>query len=226
MFLWYTISIKIWRTYTMAKAKPLTLSSEDRSRLESITKTRTLQAQTVTRARILLLKADGESVDSIADKVDLNRNSVLLCLKKYNQGGIENAIYDAPGRGRNAEITDDEKTWIINIACQRPGEFGYSAETWTYAKLTEHINKTAESAGYSANAEIVLERALKTLALPESTVEFSGDSTFVYVLTDSIPQQKFKRQQIEVGMSDGIKIAVKSGLTAKDKVRGAEKSDK
>ena len=133
----------------MAKAKPLTLSSEDRSRLESITKTRTLQAQTVTRARILLLKADGESVDSIADKVDLNRNSVLLCLKKYNQGGIENAIYDAPGRGRNAEITDDEKTWIINIACQRPGEFGYSAETWTYAKLTEHINKTAESAGFT-----------------------------------------------------------------------------
>lgn len=133
----------------MAKAKPLTLSSEDRSRLESITKTRTLQAQTVTRARILLLKADGESVDAIADKVDLNRNSVLLCLKKYNQGGIENAIYDAPGRGRNAEITDDEKTWIINIACQRPGEFGYSAETWTYAKLTEHINKTAESAGFT-----------------------------------------------------------------------------
>ena len=80
--------------------------------------------------------------------------------------------------------------------------------------------------GYSANAEIVLERALKTLALPESTVELSGDSTFVYVLTDSVPQQKFKRQQIEVGMSDGIKIAVKSGLTAKDKVRGAEKKDK
>ena len=80
--------------------------------------------------------------------------------------------------------------------------------------------------GYSANAEIVLERAQKTLALPESTVEFSGDSTFVYVLTDSVPQQKFKRRQIEVGMSDGIKIAVKSGLTAKDKVRGAEKKDK
>ena len=75
----------------MAKVKPLTLSFEDRSRLETITKTRTLQAQTVTRARILLLKADGESIDAIAEKVGLNRNSVLLCLKKYNQGGIENA---------------------------------------------------------------------------------------------------------------------------------------
>lgn len=73
----------------MAKAKPLTLSFEDRSRLETITKTRTLQAQTVTRARILLLKADGESIDAIAEKVGLNRNSVLLCLKKYNQGALK-----------------------------------------------------------------------------------------------------------------------------------------
>lgn len=132
----------------MAKAKPLILSAEERSRLETITKARTLQAQIVIRARILLLKANGESVDSIAEKVDLNRNSVLLCLKKFSQGGIENAIYDAPGRGRNAEITDDEKAWIINVACQKPVDFGYSAETWTYAKLTNHINKVAESAGF------------------------------------------------------------------------------
>lgn len=46
----------------MAKAKPLTLSIEERSRLETITRTRTLQAQVVARGRILLLKADGYSV--------------------------------------------------------------------------------------------------------------------------------------------------------------------
>ncbi len=80
--------------------------------------------------------------------------------------------------------------------------------------------------GYSANAEIVLERIQKTLALPESTIEFSGDSTFVYVMTDSVPAQKFERKPIKVGMSDGIKIAVKSGISAKDKIRGAEKKDK
>lgn len=133
----------------MAKAKPLILSTEERSQLETITRTRTLQAQVVTRARILLLKADGYSVDSIAEKVDLNRNSVLLCLKKFKAGGIENAIFDAPGRGRNAEITDEEKSWIISIACQKPVDLGYSAETWTYSKLTRHINDTAESAGYT-----------------------------------------------------------------------------
>ena len=72
----------------MAKAKPLTLSAEERSQLETIIRTRTLQAQVVSRARILLLKADGNSVDSIAEKVALNRNSVLLCLKKFKSGGI------------------------------------------------------------------------------------------------------------------------------------------
>ena len=77
--------------------------------------------------------------------------------------------------------------------------------------------------GYSANGEIVLERAHQALAIPEGCVEFSGDSTFVYVLTDSVPQQQFRRTPIRVGMSDGIRIVVRDGLTAQDKVRGAEK---
>ena len=131
------------------KAIPITLSSEDRSYLETQTKARTIQAQTVLRARILLLKADGFSIDAIANKVDMNRKSVMLCIKKYLEGGIENALFDAPGRGRNPEITDDEKAWIINIACQKPVDLGYSAEVWTRALLTKHINKFAEEAGHT-----------------------------------------------------------------------------
>ena len=99
------------------KASVITLSDEDRSYLETQTKARTIQAQTVMRARILLLKADGLSIDAIADKVDMNRKSIMLCINKYLEGGVENALFDAPGRGRNAEITDDEKAWIISIAC-------------------------------------------------------------------------------------------------------------
>lgn len=130
------------------KATFITLSSEDRAFLEEQTRARTIQAQAVIRAKILLLKADGISIDAIADKVDLNRKSVMLCINKYLEGGVENALYDAPGRGRNAEITDDEKTWIINIACQKPKDLGYSAEVWTRALLTKHINKYAEKAGH------------------------------------------------------------------------------
>ena len=80
--------------------------------------------------------------------------------------------------------------------------------------------------GYSANAEIVLQRAQKILAVPEGIIEFSGDSTFVWVMTDSIPEQKFERRQIKTGMSDGIKLEIKEGLTGKEKVRASEKKDK
>lgn len=131
------------------KATTITLSNEDRDYLELQTRARTIQAQTVNRARILLLKANGTRIDDIADKVGMNRKSVMLCINKYLEGGVDNALFDAPGRGRNAEITDDEKAWIINIACQKPVDLGYSAETWTRALLTKHINKVAESAGHT-----------------------------------------------------------------------------
>ena len=80
--------------------------------------------------------------------------------------------------------------------------------------------------GYSANAEIVLQRAQNALAVPEGIIEFSGDSTFVWVMTDSIPEQRFERRQIKTGMSDGIKLEIKEGLTGKEKIRASEKKDK
>lgn len=136
------------------KSSYINLSSDARAFLEEQTRARTIQAQTVARARILLLRADGISIDAIADKVGMNRKSVMLCINKFIDGGTDNALYDAPGRGRNAEITDDEKTWIINIACQKPVDLGYSAEVWTRALLTKHINKYAEEAGHIRLATI------------------------------------------------------------------------
>ena len=131
------------------KSSVIILSDEERKRLITLAHTRTAQAQLVNRARILLMKQEGKSVDEIADKMDINRKSVMLCINKFNKGGIDNALYDAPGRGRNAEISDDEKAFIINIACQKPVDLGYSAETWTYASLTKHIHETAEESGYT-----------------------------------------------------------------------------
>ena len=77
--------------------------------------------------------------------------------------------------------------------------------------------------GYSSNAEIVLDRADHILTIPESTVEFDNNKAYVYVLTSGKnKKQAFKRKVVAVGLSDGINIGVTGGLTAKDKVRGAE----
>ncbi len=77
--------------------------------------------------------------------------------------------------------------------------------------------------GYSANAEMVLQRANQVVAVPESAIEFSGDSTFVYVMTDSLPTQKFERRPVVTGISDGIKIEIKQGLKTGEPVRGLKK---
>lgn len=74
-------------------------------------------------------------------------------------------------------------------------------------------------AGYSANAEIVLERKEATLSVPEGAIEYAGDSTFVYILTSEKPQQ-FARRAVKTGLSDGIHIEIASGLKPGDKVRG------
>jgi len=76
-------------------------------------------------------------------------------------------------------------------------------------------------AGYSANAEIVLKQASNVMTIPESTVEFSGDSAFVQVLKQEKPEQLFEKHPVKVGLSDGIKIEVVEGLTYNDKIRGA-----
>ena len=133
----------------MPKASALEISESDKIYFESLVRSRTIQAQIAQRARILLLRAEGIPIDTIADKAGINRKSVMLCIEKYKGSGADSALYDAPGRGRNPEITDDEKTWIINIACQRPYELGFPEETWTYTRLATYINKNAEASGYT-----------------------------------------------------------------------------
>ena len=71
--------------------------------------------------------------------------------------------------------------------------------------------------GYSANAEIVLETLREVLAIPESALEFDGDDTYVYRKNAA---GGYDRVQVQTGLSDGINIEVKSGLTAGDKLRG------
>ena len=77
-------------------------------------------------------------------------------------------------------------------------------------------------AGYSANAEIILDRCQEVLTIPESTVEFQQDSTFVQVVTAEEPELELQRRYVKLGLSDGINIQVKEGLTTSDKIRGGK----
>jgi HlyD family secretion protein len=71
-------------------------------------------------------------------------------------------------------------------------------------------------AGYSANADIVLDKKDSVLAVKESMLQFKKDSTFVEIETQP---QKFEKRLVKTGISDGINIEVLSGINKKDKIK-------
>jgi HlyD family secretion protein len=77
-------------------------------------------------------------------------------------------------------------------------------------------------AGYSANANIVLEKKDNVLVIPEGLLKFEKDTAYVEVETTT--PQVFKKQVVKTGISDGINIEILNGLTQTDKVKG-EKID-
>ena len=72
--------------------------------------------------------------------------------------------------------------------------------------------------GYSANAEIELQREENVMTLPESAIQFEGENTFVYVLSDN----GYERRDVKTGISDGVNIEIKEGLSLGEKVRGIQ----
>lgn len=75
-------------------------------------------------------------------------------------------------------------------------------------------------AGYSATADIVLEKRDSVLAINESLLQFQGDSDdSTYVEIETAPQV-FEKRYVTTGLSDGINIQILDGLTLDDKIKG------
>ena len=140
------------------KINTVVLTDIEIEMLQKIVKTRTAEARTVQRAKILLYSYEGMSDTAIADKLDISRQSVVNCILKHRAAGVNAALEDLAGRGRPGTITDDEKAWIINIACQKPIAFGYAQELWTMSKLQYQVQNGCEAAGYPGLGKIAISK--------------------------------------------------------------------
>ncbi len=72
--------------------------------------------------------------------------------------------------------------------------------------------------GYSANANIVLEKRDSVLSIPEGLLKFEKDTAFVEIET---APQKFEKRLVKTGISDGINMEIISGLSKSDRLKGA-----
>lgn len=161
---------------------------------------------------------DGTTIATVADMSDL-----------IFRGNIDETEVGRVSEGMPVKITIgalQDLTFQANLEYIAPKATEDNGANQFEIKAAVSVPDTVViRSGYSANGEIVLERAKQALAIPEGCVEFKDDSTFVYVLTDSIPHQQFERRAVKTGMSDGIKIAIVSGLDGKELVRAAQKTE-
>jgi len=85
------------------------------------------------------------------------------------------------------------------------------------AAMVENPDGSFLRAGYSANADIVLDERDSVLAIKESNLIFDKDGT-IYVEVEVGPQQ-FERRAVKTGLSDGVNIEVLEGLSIDTKVK-------
>ena len=130
------------------KAVPFIMPEDDVIQLKSIVRMDTIDARTYKRAKILILKNQGMSINAVANKLDIAVNAVKLCLAKYKEGGLEMAFSDKAGRGRKQEISDDSKIWVISVACMKPTDLGYSSELWFPRLLRDYVRENAVENGH------------------------------------------------------------------------------
>tara|TARA_R110000850_G_scaffold199977_1_gene326121 strand:- start:13705 stop:14817 length:1113 start_codon:yes stop_codon:yes gene_type:complete len=154
---------------------------------------------------------EGTTIASIADvtkmifegKVDeseVGKLKVDLPLQ-ITVGAIDNKIFDAvldyiapKGNAENGAIQFEIKGTIKNL------------------------DSTFIRAGLSANASIILEKAENVLAVKEGLVQYDSTTQKPFVEVE-VGDQEFERRELELGISDGIFVEIKGGVSADDKIK-------
>lgn len=155
---------------------------------------------------------DGTTVASVADMSDLIFNGDI---DETEVGSLKEGMLMLISIGALPEYSS---TATLEYISPKAEENNGASQFEIKAALSYDPEYTMRS-GYSANAEIVLQEAAGVVSVPESALEFEGDSCYVYIKKSA---DLYERVPVTTGLSDGVNIEIKSGLQAGDKVRGIQ----
>jgi len=117
--------------------KPIELEINNEQREELVTMQRSLKLERryVDRAKVILLSANGETIDSIMKQVSLSRRAVNKWRQRFKQNGLD-GLKDAPRSGKKPFITPEQKAMVIQKACSKP-EGGYT--NWSQSRIAKEV---------------------------------------------------------------------------------------
>ena len=99
------------------KAKKLKLTKKAQRKLKELSQSGTLKARKLNRCRILLLKAEGKSLDEIADVLKMSRVTVHQICQRYKKEGLESALNERPRSGKPSIFSGKQRAKITALAC-------------------------------------------------------------------------------------------------------------
>lgn len=159
---------------------------------------------------------EGTTIASVADMSD------MIFLGRIDEADVDKLRADMEVNIRIGAIDDKRFPGKLEYIAPKGKEIEGAIQFEIKASL-EPAKDVVIRAGYSANADIVLEKKAQVLAVRESLLQFDRDQAYVEV--ETAPGQ-FERRDLELGISDGIKIEIKSGVDADARIRQPEPKPK
>lgn len=153
---------------------------------------------------------EGTTVVSIADLTD------LLFIGNVNESDVNNVTVGSPVTIHVGALKD--KTYHAVVEYVSPKGKNTSGTILFEVKAAiSGDDLSALKAGFSSNAEVEMAHKTGVLTIPEATVTYEGDKSFVFVKGG---KGEYEKKEVTLGLSDGIKVEVLSGLTGDETLRG------
>lgn len=185
-------------------------------------------AQTQVRATVsgMVLDVPVKAGNQVIEANNFNEGTSIASLADVKQmifeGKVDESEVGKIKEGLPLEITvgaiEDKKFDAILDYIAPKGVAENGAIQFEIKGSLQKIDSTFIRAGLSANASIILEKAEKVLAIKEALVQYDKETQKPYVEVE-VGDQKFERKDVELGISDGIFVEVKSGITKDDKIK-------
>lgn len=185
-------------------------------------------AQTQVRATVsgMVLDVPVKAGNQVIEANNFNEGTSIASLadvkKMIFEGKVDESEVGKIKEGLPLEITvgaiEDKKFDAVLDYIAPKGVAENGAIQFEIKGTLQKIDSTFIRAGLSANASIILDKVENSLAIKEALVQYDSETKLPYVEIETGDQQ-FERRDLELGISDGIFVEIKKGITKDDKIK-------
>ena len=120
----------------MAQRYRVTLSANERERLERLSRQRTASVRMVRRAQALLLAAEETTDEVIAARLRMGVATLERLRRRFVEEGLEASLRERPRPGARPKLGPKERAYVVALACTRPSE---GRHRWTMQMLADRL---------------------------------------------------------------------------------------